>query len=205
MGAGGLIGGMGFRREWKPFLYDLSVGYLISYVFFILVVAVPDAVRRRKTARWLSVHYRAFKLACIEIYLSAIGDSWDSELPEQLLEANAFREYFSARYSPSQTRWHAVHNGLYDYGIPQLIVECELFAREIEFTLMKVEIADDDIVLFLKRLSRQLIRLKNSDAEYDDIKRLLNFLYPVHSHWSWIEGYVGRDAVADMIDRLCKA
>lgn len=122
--------------------------------------------------------------------------------PEQLLDPNAFREYFAARYSSDQTRWHAVHNGLYEYGIPQLIVECELFAREIEFTLMKLDIINDGVVLFLKRLSRQLLRLRSSQPEYDDVKRLLNVLYPMHSNWSWAEGYVGRDPVAEMIDRL---
>jgi len=82
------------------------------------------------------------------------------------------------------------------------VLECELFAREIEYTLLKLNIDDDDVALFLKRLSRSLIRLRTSTPTYDDVKRLLNFLYPIHSHWSWLEGYVGRDPVAEMIVRL---
>jgi len=200
--ASGLIRDVRFTSNLRPLAYDLSVGYLVSLLFFVLVVAIPATVTRRRTARLLSNHYRSFKLACVEIYLSAIGDSWDSELPEQLLDAAEFSNYFSQRFSCDQTRWHAVHNGLYDYGVPELVLECELFAREIEYTLLKLNIDDDDVALFLKRLSRSLIRLRTSTPTYDDVKRLLNFLYPIHSHWSWLEGYVGRDPVAEMIVRL---
>lgn len=197
-----IVPGLGFVEKVRPFAYDISVGYLVSYIFYLLVVVIPEVSTRRRTARLLSAHYRSFKLACIEIYLGAIGDSWDSELPEQLLCASTFAEYFSGRYSDSQTRWHAVHNGLYECGVPELVLECELFAREIEYTLIKLNIEDSDVATFLKRLSRSLLRLRTSTPTYDDVKRLLNFLYPLHSHWSILDGYVGRDPVADMIARL---
>jgi hypothetical protein len=125
-----------------------------------------------------------------------------SAIPEQLLEPAVFRDYFSASYSESQNRWHAVHNGLYEYGVPELVLECELFAREIEYTLIKPNIEDEGVASFLKRLSRSLLRLRNTEPTYDDVKRLLNFLYPIHSHWSWLEGYVGRDPIGEMIARL---
>ena len=200
--AADLVPNLGFVSQVRPLAYDLSVGYLISYIFFVLVVVIPERRASRRIARLLSIHFRAFKLACIEIYLSAIGDSWDSELPEQLLQPEAFRDFFSARFSESQNRWHAVHNGLYDYGVPELVLECELLAREIEYTLVKLNIEDEVVASFLKRLSRSLLRLKNSEPNYDDVKRLLNFLYPIHSHWSWLDGYVGRDPVGEMIARL---
>ncbi len=189
-------------QPYRPLLYDLSVGYLVSYIFYLLVVVIPDQLRRRRTRRWLRYHYDMFKLSCIEIYLSAIGEPWDSELPSTLLAPEIFSDYFSARFSPDQMRWHAVHNGLYEYGLPQLVVECELLAREIEFSLIKLDLQDDDIALFLKRFSRTLTRLKTSSPSYDDIKRLLSVLYPLHSHWSWIDGDRGRDPVGEMIARI---
>ena len=94
------------------------------------------------------------------------------------------------------------HNGLYEYGVPELILECELLAREIEYTLVKLDIEDEEVASFLNHLSRSLLRLRNSEPSYDDVKRLLNFLYPIHSHWSWLDGYVGRDPVGEMIARL---
>ena len=192
----------GITEKARPLAYDLSVGFVVSYIFFVLVVVIPERRASRRVARLLSGHFRTFKLICIEIYLSAIGDSWDSELPEQLLKPEAFRDYFSARHSESQNRWHAVHNGLYEYGVPELILECELLAREIEYTLVKLDIEDEEVASFLNHLSRSLLRLRNSEPSYDDVKRLLNFLYPIHSHWSWLDGYVGRDPVGEMIARL---
>ena len=178
------------------------MGYLVSYVFFLLVVAVPEHARRLRTKRWLELSYRSFKLSCIEIYLSAIGDSWDSELPEPLLDPVRFGDYFSARFSKDQNRWHAVHNGLYEYGLPQLITECEIFSREIQFTLIKLNLEDERVSQYLVRLSRNLVRLKTSEPGYDDIKRLLNFLYPMHSHWSWLDDIKGVDPVGEMIARI---
>ena len=200
--AADLIPNFGIVGKVRPLAYDLSVGYLISYIFFVLVVVIPDQRASRRTGRLMANHFRTFKLTCIEIYLTAIGDSWDSELPQQLLQPEAFRDYFSAHFSESQNRWHAVHNGLYDYGVPELIIESELLAREIEYTLVKLNIEDEEVEIFLKRLSRSLLRLRNSEPTYDDVKRLLNFLYPIHSHWSWLDGYVGRDPVGEMIARL---
>lgn len=197
-----LIPNIGFSSKVRPLAYDLSVGYIVSYIFFVLVVAIPEKRASQRTARLLSKHFRGFKITCTEIYLTAIGDSWESELPEQLLRPERFRDYFTERFSEDQTRWHAVHNGLYDYGVPELILECELLAREIEYTLTKLDIEDEDVASFLRRLSRSLLRLRNSQPTYDDVKRLLNFLYPIHSHWSWLDGYVGRDPVGEMIARL---
>ena len=197
-----LVPGVGFVDRARPVVYDLSIGFLVSYVFFVLVVALPEQLTRRRTARLLAYQFRLFKLACIEIYLGAIADPYDSEIPESLLDAAEFRDYFSEPYASDQNRWHAVHNGLYDYGVPQLVLECELLAREIEFTLIKLNIEDESVSTFLKRLSRSLTRLRTSEPTYDDIKRLLNFLYPIHSHWSWLDGYVGRDPIEKMIARL---
>ena len=200
--AADLIPTFGIESKFRPLTYDLSVGYLISCIFFVLVVVIPERQSSKRVARLLSNHFRTFKLACIEIYLTAIGRSWDSELPEQLLQPEVFRDYFSAPFSENQNRWHAVHNGLYGYGVPELVLECELLAREIEYTLIKLNIDDEHVALFLKRLSRSLQRLRNSEPTYDDVKRLLNFLYPIHSHWSWLDGYVGRDPIGGMIARL---
>ena len=197
-----LVPAVGIKSKYRAIAYDLSTGAVVSYFFYLLVVQLPEAVKRRRVARWLTAHYETFKLACIEIYLSAIGDSWESDLPRTLLQAEQFSSYFSEWHSPDQTRWHAVHNGLYDYGLPQLIIECELFAREIDFTLTKLDLEDDQLALFLKRLSRALVRLRTSTPNYDDIKALLNFLYPIHSHWSLLDGKIGEDPVADAIARM---
>ena len=198
----GLVPYVAFKAPLREPAYDLAIGYLVSLIFYVLVVAIPDRMRRRRTARWLKLHHQNFKRGCIGIYLSTIGDSWDSELPESLLEPKAFRQYFLARHTPNQSRWHAVHNGLYEYGLPQLITECELFAHELEYTLLKLDISDDDIVLFIKRLSRSLRRLKTASPTYDDIKQLLNVLYPLHANWDWGAGYLDEDPIGTRLAKL---
>ena len=71
----GLVPRVGFVEQARTVVYDLSIGFLISYIFFLLVVALPQRLASRRAARLLEHQFRAFKIACIEIYLGAIGDS----------------------------------------------------------------------------------------------------------------------------------
>jgi hypothetical protein len=49
--------------------YDLGVGALVTLAFYFLVVRLPDYQRRQRLKRSLELHYRAFRLNCIDIML----------------------------------------------------------------------------------------------------------------------------------------
>jgi hypothetical protein len=53
--------------------YDLGIGALVTLAFYFLVVRLPDYERRQRLKRSLELHYRAFRISCIEIML-AVAD-----------------------------------------------------------------------------------------------------------------------------------
>jgi hypothetical protein len=183
-------------------LYDLAMGFVVSYGFYLLVVVLPEVRLRKDLRGWLMDDYRRFKVGLIEIYLSAIGDSWESDLSAELLDPQKFSEYFGARYNESQTRWHAVHNGLYEYGIPQLIIECELFVRELQFSRLRSKNISSLSLERLNAISRMLTRVRMTTADYDDIKRLLMVLYPIHCPWNVLDGKLVRDPIEEYISAM---
>lgn len=183
-------------------IYDLCVGYLVSYVFYVLVVFLPTERRRRESRVWLRQQYAELKLRLIEIYLGAIGDPWDSQLPQKLLDPREFSNYFGQKHTPDQTRWHAVHNGLYEDGLPQIAMECQLFVREVQFTLSTIGFENPEAIDFLNRLARRMSRVAMLKSEYDDIKGLLHFLFSLHCPWSILDGKMAPDRVAAIIESI---
>lgn len=183
-------------------MYDLCIGYIVSYGFYLLVVVVPAYRERRELRSWLLRQYRELKLRLIEIYLMAIGDPWDIELPESLLDAKAFSEYFHGKTSSNKMRWHEVHNGLYEHGLSQMAMECSLFVREIQFALLKSKMENVDSIEFLNKFSRRLSRAHILKPEYDDIKGLLLFLFSLHCSWETLDGKPAVDKIGKIIEKL---
>jgi len=51
-------------------LYDLGISALVSLVFYLLVVRLPDYQRRQRLKRSLSAHYKAFRKAAFRSCLA---------------------------------------------------------------------------------------------------------------------------------------
>ena len=92
-------------HAWYKTIYDFAVGSLISLIFYLLVVRLPEYERRRRLKRSLERHYRDFREECIEIILMAADGTYSAELPETLIEQGKFREYFKEKVTPDQDRW----------------------------------------------------------------------------------------------------
>src|SRR5690606_15710647 len=125
-------------------VFNLSVAYLGSFFFWVLVVKYPD-VRRRKLLRDnLARQYKQFKESVIQILLwSSIGGH-DSKLPGQLCDHIKFKEFFDA---DNNARWYAVLNSLQDRTdyLKDLLFEMELFASEVQYVLNNVNIQDERV------------------------------------------------------------
>jgi hypothetical protein len=153
-------------------------------------------------ARNLQHQYDLFKENCMEVFLWALQEPYDPELLERLKDRDQFQRFFDEPVSPDQKRWHAVLNGLDEYKIKSLIVELEILMAEIRFTLSVIDIDNQDAFAFLKHLSQVIYRSKNWTPEYDGVKHLSDFMWSVHTGFSIIEGYTGRDIVAEMIEAI---
>ena len=96
----------------------------------------------------------------------------------------------------------AVLNGLDDLLVKSLVVELEILAAEVQYTLTVIDIEDEDAFAFLKRLTEILYRHRNWTPDYDDVKQLSGFMWFVYTGWSVIDGYTEKDIIADMISAI---
>ena len=79
---------------WNKLIYDIGIGALLSLMFYLLLVKLPETLKRRRIRRGLARHYRSFKLGCLAVILSVVDKSYNSETLEKLLEKSAFRVDF---------------------------------------------------------------------------------------------------------------
>jgi hypothetical protein len=121
-----------------------------------------------------------------------------------LLDQGEFRRYFGIHVTDDQTRWHAVLNSLNQnaYLLRDILHELEVLREELLYVLSSIDVHDEEVFGFLKRLSHAIFRLRDVEPEYDDIKYIGGFLYEIFAGWSFIEGYRKEDIVLSMIERI---
>jgi hypothetical protein len=189
-------------KAWYKVFYDLGIGALVSLAFYYLVVRLPDYQRRQRLKRSLELHYRAFRLNCIEIMLLVTDGELGSVEPEALLDPEKFREYFKQRVTPDKERWHEFFNNLTEFYIGQLQTLMEQFRDELIFVLNNTDIPKDEPFEFLKRLSAAISSMKSVTPGYDETKPLDRFLWNVFAGWDWVKGYRKEDIIQKMIDEI---
>lgn len=183
-------------------VFGLSMGFLVSNIFYCLVVLLPEKRRRRMIGANLQHQYRDFREDCIAIFLSAMRESYPAELPQQLTGQKAFKDYFKAPYDESQSRWDRFLNGLDDYHLKSILTELEILRAAVLYTLNNVEIGDEDVFAFLHRLSRQVHKFRYTNQDYDDVESLSRFLWELFAGWSFIDGYQDEDLAEVIIDKV---
>lgn len=116
-------------------VFNFSVGFLVSIVFYLLVVWLPDRKRKNLIRKNMREQYRFFKQDAISILLSACQSSYESDLPRRLTTLSEFRKYFKEPVSESQDRWHVVLNALNDRLLADILVELEILRDEVSYVL----------------------------------------------------------------------
>jgi hypothetical protein len=182
--------------------FDVSVGVLVSLFVYVLVVRIPERKKRQRLKANLRRQYSNLKEECITNFLFACNGWASLDLVDQLKDQEAFKRYFKEKVTPDQERWHAVLNGMNDEMVAAIVQELSIFRREVEFTLTAIDVDDQEVFDFLRRLTRVLHRTGDWSSGYDEIKPMSQFMWSMHTGWDWAHGYTGKDVIADMIDVL---
>lgn len=85
-------------------VFDLSVGFLVSAIFYLLVVWFPDRRKKCLIKKSLEVQYQLFKEDTISILLSACQPSTKAGLPKKLSEQSEFRKFFNEAVNDTQKK-----------------------------------------------------------------------------------------------------
>ena len=80
-------------------IFNLSVGFLVSMIFYLLVVYLPQRKRKALLRSNFIKQYKFFKEDTIGIFLSASNVSYNSSLPRKLSNQHEFRTYFKESVS----------------------------------------------------------------------------------------------------------
>ncbi|MDD2469105.1 MAG: hypothetical protein PHI97_34490 [Desulfobulbus sp.] len=200
----------GFINSWAeqalaPFatgnqiIFNVSVGVIVSIFIYLLLVWLPERRKRTRVKRNLQRQYDLFKEDCITTFLGALNQTYNSELINNLKHRDHFKKYFKEPATCDQDRWDAVFNRVNDYMLKNLLIELEILRNEVLFTLAAVDIDDEEIFAFLKRLSQVVYRIKHWSQESEDHKELFRFLWSIHTGWNIIYGYQEKDIIAETI------
>ena len=183
-------------------VFNLSVGYLSSMIFWILVVYLPDQSRRNLLRNTLAIQYKDFKKEIIQTLLWAAGESHDIQLIEDMADDHMkFKEYFNSKGE----RWSATLNGIQGNRkhMYELHLAMKIFSDEVSYVLNNVPINDPSVHCLLRRLNENMFRLTNSETDlYDQVKSVSNFLWQILSSWNIAEGQLEDDIVQRMIARI---
>lgn len=184
-------------------LFNLSTGIVTAVLTYFLFVRIPEARKKRRIRAHLSRTFQDTKINLIRTYLSIVGGgSYPSTLPEELLDQDTFRSYFKEDIAPGMSRWDAVANGLNQYWLKEFAAEMEILRNELQFALAAIEPSNADDYYTLKSVAAWTIRSRSIDLSSDDSKPLLRGLWELHTGFNFINGYMGKDVIADGIASL---
>jgi len=185
---------------WKKLIYDLGVAGLTSLVFYGLLVRLPQFERRSRIKSSFREQYLRFKRDCISTIVGVVEGTISGKTIDELLDQKNFRDYFKQEVSPRHTKWHVFLNEIREHHLSDLLVAMEVFRGEVQFVLNNTDVANEETLGFLKRLSAAIFSLQQQTTlDYDPTKRLGGFLWQMLSGWNFVTGYPEKDVVQEMI------
>ena len=128
--------------------------------------------------------------------MGTINGAIDIALVDCLCDIRKFRNYFK---EDDSAKWDIIANALPQNTLlmKDILVELALLRTEIAFVLSTIEIHDEQVFAFLKRLSSTVYRAEQGDLDYDDVKSFMRFMWQLFAGWSWIDGYAEKGSGPD--------
>lgn len=199
--------------KWWPDLFavatNLLAGGLVSFLFYYLVVHIPEARKKSIIKANLQKMYRRIKLdiAWAIVQASIKGGRRDLtpslDFVESLLSPDKFKQAFDGGQE-SDEGFYAFENQMGDETpeYRQIVRRLTMLSKQIEFVLHNYSIEDQSAFDFFKRLELLLMSLQDDGPGYDEAKPLCRFIWEIYAGWNWIEGDVGHDPIERMIGGL---
>ena len=181
--------------------FDLAIGMLTSLVIYVLIVWVPEQNKRRRIRQNLLHEYDRFKEDCILQLLFASETPAELDFADSLKDMRTFRAFFKANGPRGGERWYDVMNGLESQHIRAIRIALGVLAEEVRFTVASVDVADDEVFQFLKRLNRAIAHHREA-PEDEDVRYLTQFLWEILAGWSTTTGYQDNDFVTERFARI---
>lgn len=199
--------------KWWPDLFAVSTnllaGGLVSFLFYYLVVHLPEARKKSIIKSNLLKMYRRIKLdiAWAIVHASIRGGRRDLtatlEFVESLLSIDKFKAAFDSGQEGHEG-FYAFANQMSDHTpeYRQIVQSLTMLSKQIEFVLHNYSIEDQIAFDYLKRLELLLMSIQANGPGYDESKSLCRFIWDIFAGWNSIEGDVGHDPIEKIIAEL---
>jgi len=204
------------RVTGNTIIFTLSIGYVVSFLFWAMNIALPENRKRRLLKSRLKERYKFFRHDVIRILMDCYETyrrDYDNEgkldyfhdqhgLVEKLCDHEEFIKFFKANHYQN---WYAVLNGIQyeESHLSDLYIEFQLLADEVSYVLNNVNIHDDGVISFFNNFFSHTYRLKNASVfSEDQAKYLGNFLWEILAQWSMIDGQRKKDQILEMINQI---
>jgi hypothetical protein len=184
-------------------------GGLISFLFYFLVVYIPESRKRRMIKSNLRKWYSALKKDILlqVLFASQQGGredlSTDDDTVERLLTIDGFKATFEGGREAHEG-FNAFRNYMSEETLEyrEIALNFRILSKQIEYVLHHYSIDDRELFDFFKRLEAHLLRLETIGPGYHEEKELSRFIREIFGGFCWVEGYRGYDIVEKMIEDI---
>jgi hypothetical protein len=188
---------------------DFFLGVFISFLFYYLVVVVPENRRREAIKTNLSFQYKRIKEDILYqvIFASQQGGRKDlradTETLEKLSTVEGFRETFSEGREADEG-FYAFRNHM-SADVPEfreIIFGFKMLAEQIDFVMHNYPISDPEVFRLLNNLKHAFRHVEFSGPGYDEEKAVSRLIWEIFGGSDWVNGPRDYDLIERMIAEI---
>lgn len=188
--------------EINKILLSVILSFISAYIFYLIIPYRKDRKRKRMIVNGYQQQYKFFKQDMICELLCICNDGADSELMEKLQNINEFRKYFRCSERNSSDNWHRAMNNSYK-GLSEIIAITSRFLQATDVLIIAgIDFKNSADYQFFHNLRSDLFKLTHTNAEYDDVKYLFNYLWEIFAGYSRMVGYLDEDEIQKRINSI---
>ncbi len=177
---------------------NISTGFIVSSIFYLLVVWLPYKRKRNLMVRHYEYHYFCFKRDIIFILLTTCNIPSSKELLGKLTIPSEFRRYFEEKINEDQCRWD-IFITKFEESHEAILTEFELLGFHTRYILSNIDHIDEEVFASSCWLNIICYRITKSQKNYDDFKLVSQYMWEIFAGWSATDGWMESDVIQDMI------
>ena len=185
---------------------DFLLGVFISFLFYYLVVVVPENRRRESIKSNLLFQYKRIKEDILYqvIFASQKGGREDiradTETLKKLNTVEGFRDLFSGGREANEG-FYAFRNHM-SADVPEfreIIFGFKMLAEQIDFVMHNYPISDPNVFKLLNNLKHAFRHVEFSGPGYDEEKAVSRLIWEIFGGSDWANGPRDYDLIERMI------
>lgn len=201
------------KNKWWPDLYNFSlnllIGGVVSFIFYYLVVFIPQK-RKKETIKnaSLNMYFRIKRDIMWQVLFASMkggrqGLESTPDFVDKLLGVQFFRDTFSGGREANEG-FYAFENQMTSSSMEfdRIVQNLRFLARQIEYVLHNCDITNEDLFQSFKRMEIALLSLQETKPGYDESEPLTGFIFRTFAGWDPVDGYIGYDRIQRALEEL---